>query len=99
MIVISNYIKDIVQVLVKSWNDRKFYPDIPIGNPVKIGNGPAAVVPLRLKDGGPFSQECHCFKSVGKIQYRAGRLLKGRESQKTCLSMVRYFPEDRGKAL
>ena len=52
-----------------------------IGNPVKVGDGPAAVVlPFPDGKGNPFSLVCHCSRPG------MGRPLKGRESQKTCLN-------------
>jgi len=58
-----------------------------IGNPVKIGSGPAAVTPaFRLTAiGNSFSLDSPLFRLIVM-----GRLLKGRGSQKTCLDMLLF---------
>ena len=57
----------------------------PRGNPVKIGNGPAAVIPFR-ETGKPAGN------NVTAPVEGVGRLPHGRESQKTCLDMVSEPP-------
>ncbi len=51
-----------------------------IGNPVKIGDGPAAVIPPFLSGKDPFDL---CVSLSGYS--RMGRQSKGWVSQKTCL--------------
>ncbi len=46
------------------------------GNPVRIGDGPAAVIPpFIVQEGNPFSRVCHCLEnnSDGKAAERAGK--------------------------
>lgn len=68
-----------------------------MGNPVKDGDGPAAVTPpfsSRIIEKGPLSAfVCHCSLEG------MGRPLEGRGSQKTCLGIRAGTFEERGPPL
>jgi hypothetical protein len=66
-----------------------------IGNPVKIRNGPAAVIPAL--------EWCTQFKralSTSRVTaVSVGRPLKGMESQKTCLKTYQDAPRGQGRLM